>query len=351
VDLSQLLLIAARVLGVTADELVRDLDIGKVRSCLDDAMAMMTADPTRQASALVHAIVRTRPFGDGSDAVAILAAAHMLDEAGVTVTFEPTQSLFDLLARIRSDDASVDDVVDFVLSQTRAPKGKTDMFERFTPRAHQALSEAKHAAEALQHNFMGTEHLLLGVLAVEEGVGAQVLRDFGVAADDVKRRVEALVGPGPKAVVNQFPFTPRSKKALELALRHALNLGQSYIGTEHILLGILEVREGIAARVLEGMGVTRARAEDQTISILVSQGWTPPSKKARRRARHMALTGFALDPMSPAATVRNQRLVNEMTTVIAENDALRAELGRLRRLLSEHNIDPGVAGAGEQSAS
>jgi hypothetical protein len=352
-DLSQLLLIAARVIDVPAERLLQELDLEAAQSCLETAAEQTRGEPVHQASALLHAIVQSRPFGEHSDAVALIAAAHILEEADHLCTFQPTESLWQLLERIRSNDATINDVVNFVQSKTddKTDEEKTGMFERFTPPARQAMSEAKHAAKMLHHNFIGTEHVLLGLLAVEEGIGAQVLREFGVAGDEVRRQVEALVGPGPKAVVDHFPFTPRSKKTLELALRNALGLGHDYIGTEHILLGILEVREGIAARILEGMGLTRRRAEDQIISALLAQGWTPPSKKARRRARHRAFEGFTLSPTSPGAAVRNQRLVNELTTIIKENDALRAEVSRLRQLLAEHDIDPGLPGAGEQPAS
>jgi ATP-dependent Clp protease ATP-binding subunit ClpC len=314
-----------------------------------------SGDPVGQACALLYSIVQRRPFGEDSDAVALLAAAHMLEELGMIFTFEPSKSLWRLLDRIRSNDASIDDVVNFVShahTHAQAQEEKPAMFERFTPRARQAMSEAKHAAESLRHNFIGTEHLLLGLLAVQEGVAAQVLQEFGVYAEEVRQQVEALIGAGPKAVVDHFPLTPRSKKVLELSLRHALEMGQDYIGTEHMLLGVLDLRDGVAGRILEGMGVTRSRAEEQVVATLVAQGWVPPSKKARRRARQETFPGFTvLQSMSPAAAVRNHRLLNEITTVIGENEALRAEVSRLRQLLKDHGIDSGFSGPGERPAS
>src|SRR5262249_19814685 len=158
------------------------------------------------------------------------AAAQFLGQAGMVATFEPNEPLRGLLARIRSGHASAEDVIDHVLAHTRPHKERTAMFERFTPRARQAMAEAKRAAEELQHNFMGTEHLLLGLLAIEQGIGAQVLRDLGVSAAEVRQQVQDRIGTGPKAVVDHFPFTPRSKQALELSLRHALRFGHEYIG-------------------------------------------------------------------------------------------------------------------------
>lgn len=352
VDVALLVLIAARVADTPPRELLQALDIGTIQSCLAAARLDPSSDPVDQACTLLHAIVQNRPFGEDSDAVALLAAAHMLEELGIVFTFEPSESLWQLLDRIRSNDASTYDVVNIVLSQIQAKEEKPDMFERFTPRARQAMSEAKHAAESLRHNFIGTEHLLLGLLAVQEGVAAQVLRDFGVDAGEIRRQVETLIGPGPKAVVDHFPLTPRSKKVLELSLRHALGMGQDYIGTEHMLLGLLDTREGVAGRILEGMGVTRSRAEEQVVSTLVARGWTPPSKKARRRARQETFPGSTvLQSMSPAAAVRNHRLLNEITTIVGENEALRTEVSRLRQLLEDHGIDSGFSGPGERPAS
>jgi ATP-dependent Clp protease ATP-binding subunit ClpA len=274
----------------------------------------------------------------------------VLAEVGVVVTFEATPELWALLERLRSREAAVDEVVDFLDSYTECDEEKPTMFERFAPPARRVLSEAKHAAEDLRHNFIGTEHLLLGLLSVEDGIAAQVLHDLGVVSEEVKRGVQELVGSGPKAVVDNFPFTPRSKKTLELAFRHALSLGHNYIGTEHILLALLDVRDGVSGQIMKTMGVTRGRAEEKVIAALMAQGWTPPSKKARRRMRLHGFPPVTSPPTSPATQVRNQRLVEELTGIISENDALRAEVGQLRRLLEVHHIDPGQAAPGEEPA-
>jgi ATP-dependent Clp protease ATP-binding subunit ClpA len=279
-----------------------------------------------------------------------MVAAQLLCEVGIVVTFEPTLELSALLDQLHSRDAVVDDVLDFVNSNSKCREEKPSMFERFTPRARQVLSEAKHAAEDLRHNFIGTEHLLLGLLAVEDGIAAHVLHELGVASGEVKWRVQELVGTGPKAVVDNFPFTPRSKKTLELAFRHALSFGQDYIGTEHILLGLLDVEEGLSSQILRAMGVSRGRAEEKITAALVAHGWTPPSKKARRRRRLQGFAPVTFPPTSPVTQVRNQRLVQELTGVISENDTLRAEIDRLRRLLDAHHVDPGQAAPGEQPA-
>src|SRR5690242_13811286 len=112
------------------------------------------------------------------------------------------------------------------------------MFERFTERARQVVVYAQDEARSLRHNYIGTEHLLLGVLREQEGVGAQVLDRLGVSVDEVRSRVARIVGQGDEATGGQIPFTPRAKKVLELSLREAAALKHTYIGTEHILLEI-----------------------------------------------------------------------------------------------------------------
>ena len=356
-DLSLLVLVAARVSGVTPDVALHELDIEAAQRCLNVALHEDADSPVRQACALLWAIGRERPFNQDNDLVAVIVAAQVMEEAGDPITFEPTARLGRLLEAVRIGEATIDDVVDFVVDESQPDvESHTDeeqeggMFERFTPRARGVISEAKHAAEVLQHNFIGTEHLLLGVLAVEPGIGGQVLREMGVTTDEVRQQIIEMIGPGPKAVVDHFPFTPRSKKVLELALRSALRLGHDYIGTEHILLGLVEVNEGVAGQILKGMDVTRGRVEERVLATLAAAGWSPPSKKARRRLRQRPFPGFGFEPYGPAADARNQRLRNEIAGVITENDLLREEVNRLRRLLEDHSIDPGQPSSGELPA-
>src|ERR671922_1476889 len=123
------------------------------------------------------------------------------------------------------------------------------MFERFTERARQVVVLAQEEARSLRHNYIGTEHLLLGLLR-EEGVAAKLLDSFDVTVEEVRAQVARIVGQGDEVVTGQIPFTPRAKKVLELSLREALSLGHNYIGTEHILLGLVRENEGVAARIL-----------------------------------------------------------------------------------------------------
>jgi ATP-dependent Clp protease ATP-binding subunit ClpA len=124
------------------------------------------------------------------------------------------------------------------------------MFERFTERARQVVVLAQEEARTLKHSYIGTEHILLGLLREEEGLAARVLESLDITVERVRAQVVRIVGSGEEVTSGQIPFTPRAKKVLELALREALNLGHDYIGTEHILLGLLDENTGVAARIL-----------------------------------------------------------------------------------------------------
>jgi ATP-dependent Clp protease ATP-binding subunit ClpC len=142
------------------------------------------------------------------------------------------------------------------------------MFERFTDRARRVVVLAQEEARGLNHDYIGTEHLLLGLMREGKGVAARALDGLGVRVDAVAERVEAAAGRGSEAPSGHIPFTPRSKKVLELSLREALDLGHDYIGTEHILLGLLREGEGVAAQVLDGLGVTADGAREQVTTLL-----------------------------------------------------------------------------------
>jgi ATP-dependent Clp protease ATP-binding subunit ClpC len=134
------------------------------------------------------------------------------------------------------------------------------MFERFTERARQVVVLAQEEARTLKHNYIGTEHILLGLLREEEGLAARVLESLDITVERVRAQVVRIVGSGEEVTSGQIPFTPRAKKVLELALREALSLGHNYIGTEHILLGLVRENEGVAARILLDFDATRSSA-------------------------------------------------------------------------------------------
>ena len=146
------------------------------------------------------------------------------------------------------------------------------MFERFTERARQVVVLAQDEARALKHNYIGTEHILLGLLREEEGLAARVLESLDITVERVRSQVVRIVGSGEEVTSGQIPFTPRAKKVLELALREALSLGHNYIGTEHILLGLVRENEGVAARILLDFDADAEKIRNEIIRMLSGPG-------------------------------------------------------------------------------
>ncbi|HVM11094.1 MAG TPA: ATP-dependent Clp protease ATP-binding subunit [Actinomycetota bacterium] len=142
------------------------------------------------------------------------------------------------------------------------------MFERFTDRARRVVVLAQEEARLLNHNYIGTEHILLGLIHEGEGVAAKALESLGISLEAVRQQVEEIIGQGQSTPAGHIPFTPRAKKVLELSLREALQLGHNYIGTEHILLGLIREGEGVAAQVLQKLGADLNRVRQQVIQLL-----------------------------------------------------------------------------------
>src|SRR5674476_266924 len=142
------------------------------------------------------------------------------------------------------------------------------MFERFTDQARRVVVLAQEEARMLNHNYIGTEHILLGLIHEGEGVAAKALESLGISLDAVREQVQEIIGQGQQAPSGHIPFTPRAKKVLELSLREALQLGHNYIGTEHILLGLIREGEGVAAQVLLNLGADLEKVRSAVIQLL-----------------------------------------------------------------------------------
>jgi ATP-dependent Clp protease ATP-binding subunit ClpC len=158
------------------------------------------------------------------------------------------------------------------------------MFERFTDRARNVVVLAQQEARLLKHNYIGTEHILLGLARESEGLAAQALEELGIGLDAVREQVEEIIGQGKKSPSGHIPFTPRAKKVLELSLREALQLGHNYIGTEHILLGLIREGEGVAAQVLVNLAGDLKTVRQQVIQLLKENPTTdemPQAAQAR----------------------------------------------------------------------
>ena len=158
------------------------------------------------------------------------------------------------------------------------------MFERFTEKAIKVIMLAQEEARRLGHNFVGTEQILLGLIGEGTGIGPKVLKSMGVNLKDARVEVEKIIGRGSGFVAVEIPFTPRAKRVLELSLEEARQLGHNYIGTEHLLLGLIREGEGVAARVLENLSVDLSKVRSQIIRSLgenteVASGSNAPRSK------------------------------------------------------------------------
>jgi ATP-dependent Clp protease ATP-binding subunit ClpC len=146
-----------------------------------------------------------------------------------------------------------------------------EMFERFTDRARRVVVLAQEEARMLNHNYIGTEHILLGLIHEGEGVAAKALESLGISLDALRQQVEEIIGQGQHTQSGHIPFTPRAKKVLELSLREALQLGHNYIGTQHILLGLSREGDGVAAQVLVQLGTDLNPVRQQVIQFTSGQ--------------------------------------------------------------------------------
>src|SRR5487761_1390355 len=169
------------------------------------------------------------------------------------------------------------------------------MFERFTDRARRVVVVAQEESRNLGHNYIGTEHLLLGILGVGGGVAVSAIESLGIRRDAVRQQVEEIIGTDSHAVSGHIPFTPRAKKVLELSLREALQFGHNYIGTEHILLALIHEGEGVAAQVLTGLGADLDRTRREVIQLLQGHPeaaeYSRPFRRSDRGAGLDAIAG------------------------------------------------------------
>jgi ATP-dependent Clp protease ATP-binding subunit ClpC len=192
------------------------------------------------------------------------------------------------------------------------------MFERFTDRARRVVVLAQEEARRLNHNYIGTEHLLLAMIAEGEGVAAQVLGSLDVSLSGMRTRVEEIIGRGGDSPEGHVPFTPRAKKVLELSLREAITLGHNYIGTEHLLLGLIREGEGVAAQVLVQQGAELQEIRRRVVT-LVAGGTVPPE-----------------EPQGAAGTAPGAVI----ESLARENRQLRDEVDRLREALRRLGEEP-----------
>jgi hypothetical protein len=402
-EVADLVLIASRTLG---------LDTGQVLDLLDTAAAELalaeeppggeSGDPAARAAALLHALVRRRPLRRGNQQVALAAMLQFLALNGWEADLDPPGPVKDVMAELAADALDIEALADWLTPRLR-PRDRaaahvkdaalpgvpaslamrvkeattqiqpTGMFRRFTDRARRVVHLAEEEARLLRHDHVSAEHLLLGLLYEGQGVAASALTSLGLSGEDVRGQVAEVIGHGQSSPADAIPFTPQAKKVLELSLREALALGHHYIGTEHLLLGLLRDGEGVAAKVLTRLGADHARVRERVQDLLA--GRCPPAGAAEAgllvgvqlltdiadaaeqlsQVRQQKETAFRAGDLDTAATLRDrerqlladkQRLENRLTAgpdgraIIAENQRLHRELDRLRDLLRQHGIGP-----------
>jgi hypothetical protein len=396
-EVADLVVIASRTLG---------LDTGQVLDLLDPAAAERAlaqvrpgggpGEPAGVAAALLRALVQERPLRRGNQQVALAAMLQFLGLNGWKLDPDPPGPVAAVVAELAAGTLDARNVADRLAPRLRPsdhagtgvkeapvrrgsalllaerlkratmrtqPKG---MFHRFTDRARRAVHLAQEEARLLRHDYVGTEHLLLGLLYEGEGVAAKALESLGISREDVRGQVEEIIGHGQGSRSGPIPFTCRAKKVLELSLREALALGHHYIGTEHLLLGVLREGEGVAVQVLVRLGTGHALVQEQVLSMLRGDGeqadpqtqlaadLAAAAEQLAQLRRHKE-AAFDAGDLDAAAALRDRerqllagqlRLEQQLTAgaggqaIIAENQRLLREVEHLRHLLRQHGIEP-----------
>src|ERR671913_86624 len=225
------------------------------------------------------------------------------------------------------------------------------MFERFTDRARRVVVLAQEEARMLSHNYIGTEHILLGLIHEGEGVAAKAMESLGISLEAVRAQVEEIIGQGQQAPSGHIPFTPRAKKVLELSLREALQLGHNYIGTEHILLGLIREGEGVAAQVLVKLGADLNRVRQQVLQLLSgyqgsgSRGKDPVEGSSGGRGEGTASSSLVLDQFGRNLT--QQARESKLDPVIGREKEIERVMQVLSRRTKNNPVLIGEPGVGK----
>ncbi|WP_212998712.1 Clp protease N-terminal domain-containing protein, partial [Winogradskya consettensis] len=219
------------------------------------------------------------------------------------------------------------------------------MFERFTDRARRVVVLAQEEARMLNHNYIGTEHILLGLIHEGEGVAAKALESLGISLEGVRQQVEEIIGQGQQAPSGHIPFTPRAKKVLELSLREALQLGHNYIGTEHILLGLIREGEGVAAQVLVKLGADLNRVRQQVIQLLSGYQGKEPTASGEPAAPS---SSTVLDQFGTNLTQAARE--GKLDPVIGREKEIERVMQVLSRRMKNNPVLTGEPGVGKTAA-
>jgi hypothetical protein len=336
-DLADLIVIAARVLEIDTCQALDLIDVPAAEAALAQARNRRGAPVEETAAALLTGLINNRPLPRDNSTVALLTVLQFLGQQRIGLDLRPAAAARDLIAGITTGKLAEPAVATWIGDRLRplpakeagimkrltrrrqceplAVPARTAKFPHFTDRAFRAVTLAEAEALGLHHNYVGTEHLLLGLLRIDDGVSARVLTRLGVDLPGARAEIEQIIGRGLTAPAGQPPFTPRSKKVLQLASREARWLGHNHVNTEHLLLALVREGAGVAAQILDRLGAHRAAVVEALMQVI---GGADP---VYREQRHAFLLG-------------------EFKAILDENDRLHAEVQRLRALLQQHGVEP-----------
>ena len=385
-EVADLVLIASRMLGLDTSQVLDLVDVAAAENALAEAQpGSEPADPAIRAAALLHALALQRPLRRGNQQVALAAMLQFLAINGWDLDPAPVGPVAAMVAGLAAGTVNTRDAAALLAPRLRpsdqhnrrghddrakeAPMrprpalplaGKfrarprptlrfaertkfalldprrTRVYPRgFTDRHKQAVDLSLEQARQLDHDHLGTEHLLLGLLGVGDGVAAQVLEAMVIPLDEVRSRVEDIIGRGifdhdPGIRAGHILPTPQARRVLGLTMREALALGHSDVGTGHLLLALLREGHGIAAQVLTALGADYARAREQVLGLTASADEQAGPQTTLVR---VAIPAGLADAAEWAAGV-------DVQAVVAENQRVHRELDRMRGLLREHGIEP-----------
>jgi prophage maintenance system killer protein len=331
-DQYDVLAVAARVLRCDSETAVRRTNLDTVAEVLADVRR--TAGLAEASAGLLAGLVRERPFEGPNRVIAVAVVLQFAALNHVDVRLEPVEEVDDLLDRVSAGEVATAEVAGFIRTRLEPEhfdwRGR-DMFERFSDRARRVVVLAQEEARELNHDFIGTEHLLLGLIHEGEGAAAKVLGGMRISLPAVRDLVVEIIGRGVGRSSGEIPFTPRAKASLERAHQECRKHGDDLIDTEHLLLGLLRDREGVAAQILTKLG-----GELEEIRRKVHD-WMD-----HRQRVESAVAGFLTDEAASAWTTfgRRHHLLAELTAVLDENERLHEQVAHLRELLRRHHIDP-----------
>jgi prophage maintenance system killer protein len=382
-DVADLVVIAGKTLGLDSQAALDRLDLSAAQTAVSEAApAADSGDPALAAATLLTALVRHRPWDADTGPVAVAAATTFLAINGWQANLDPPEAAREVVAALgagRLDAGGLAEWLSPRLSQTcvkeapmhgwlpgrnRSGRRKGTLFQRFSPEARQVVVGSQEEARSLRHGYIGTEHLLLGLLRQHDAVAAQALRAAGVSPEAARQEVLDIIGRGQQVTHGRVPFTPRAKKVLQLSLREARELDHMYISTEHLLLGLLREGQGVACQVLTRLGADADTIREH-VAELSGQPEVPGGPVVPPGIRDYDLRiaqarrdkDAALDAgdAAQAATARGseKQLTAEREQLIAdwsagtdvatlgrEIDRLRDEVRRLQDLLLQHGIEP-----------